>query len=107
MAKAVFFFPFASYNVQHFSNEYTHGVLVTVPIGEGLTTTKNKTTKHIMDPDRVRAYLQVACAGLGFDIGEIWWTTNTGKSRTKLFTDFYFRHFRDINTMLYDMFFED
>mmetsp|Transcript_4391 Transcript_4391/g.6331 ORF Transcript_4391/g.6331 Transcript_4391/m.6331 type:complete len:313 (-) Transcript_4391:428-1366(-) len=26
-----------------------------------------------MDPDRVRAYLQVACAGLGFDIGEIWW----------------------------------
>lgn len=29
-----------------------------------------------MDPDRVRAYLQVACAGLGFDIGEIWWTTN-------------------------------
>ncbi len=29
-----------------------------------------------MDPDRVRAYLQVACAGLGFDIGEIWWTSN-------------------------------
>jgi hypothetical protein len=27
-----------------------------------------------MDPDRVRAYLQVACAGLGFDIGEIWWS---------------------------------
>jgi len=27
-----------------------------------------------MDPERVRAYLQVACAGLGFDIGEIWWT---------------------------------
>ena len=33
---------------------------------------------RIMDPDRVRAYLQVACAGLGFDIGEIWWTTNAG-----------------------------
>lgn len=34
-----------------------------------------------MDPDRVRAYLQVACAGLGFDIGEIWWTNNdTGSS---------------------------
>ena len=29
-----------------------------------------------MDPDRVRAYLQVACAGLGFDIGEIWWSSN-------------------------------
>jgi hypothetical protein len=29
-----------------------------------------------MDPERVRAYLQVACAGLGFDIGEIWWSTN-------------------------------
>lgn len=29
-----------------------------------------------MDPDRVRAYLQIACAGLGFDIGEIWWTHN-------------------------------
>ena len=30
-----------------------------------------------MDPDRVRAYLQVACAGLGFDIGEIWWSSST------------------------------
>eukprot|EP00934_Nitzschia_sp_Nitz4_P008747 Nitzschia sp. Nitz4//scaffold102_size76354//42544//46142//NITZ4_005635-RA/size76354-processed-gene-0.41-mRNA-1//-1//CDS//3329532258//8737//frame0 len=29
-----------------------------------------------MDIDRVRAYLQVACSGLGFDIGEIWWSTN-------------------------------
>ena len=27
-----------------------------------------------MDADRVRAYLQIACAGLGFDIGEIWWS---------------------------------
>lgn len=27
-----------------------------------------------MDPERVRSYLQVACAGLGFDIGEIWWS---------------------------------
>jgi hypothetical protein len=34
-----------------------------------------------MDPDRIRAYLQVACAGLGFDIGEIWWTSSdTGSS---------------------------
>ena len=29
-----------------------------------------------MDPERVRAYLQVACAGLGFEIGEVWWTSN-------------------------------
>lgn len=29
-----------------------------------------------MNTDRVRAYLQVACAGLGFDIGEIWWSSN-------------------------------
>ena len=28
-----------------------------------------------MDPDRVKAYLQAACAGLGFDVGEVWWTT--------------------------------
>jgi hypothetical protein len=26
-----------------------------------------------MDPARVRAYLQIACSGLGFDIGEVWW----------------------------------
>ena len=30
----------------------------------------------MMDPQRVHAYLQVACAGLGFDIGEVWWTNN-------------------------------
>ena len=35
-----------------------------------------------MDPERVRAYLQVACAGLGFDIGEVWWTTNERGSST-------------------------
>lgn len=34
-----------------------------------------------MDPERVRAYLQAACAGLGFDIGEVWWTnTESGAS---------------------------
>jgi len=32
-----------------------------------------------MDPDRVKAYLQVACTGLGFDIGEIWWTADDKK----------------------------
>ena len=37
-----------------------------------------------MDPDRVRAYLQVACAGLGFDIGEIWWTHNDNGSSSAL-----------------------
>eukprot|EP00568_Trieres_chinensis_P009069 CAMPEP_0183314770 /NCGR_PEP_ID=MMETSP0160_2-20130417/49554_1 /TAXON_ID=2839 ORGANISM="Odontella Sinensis, Strain Grunow 1884" /NCGR_SAMPLE_ID=MMETSP0160_2 /ASSEMBLY_ACC=CAM_ASM_000250 /LENGTH=34 /DNA_ID= /DNA_START= /DNA_END= /DNA_ORIENTATION= len=30
----------------------------------------------MMDPERVRAYLQVACAGLGFQVGEVWWTSN-------------------------------
>lgn len=35
-----------------------------------------------MDPERVRAYLQVACAGLGFDIGEVWWTSNESGSST-------------------------
>jgi hypothetical protein len=35
-----------------------------------------------MDPERVRAYLQVACAGLGFDIGEVWWTSNENGSST-------------------------
>ena len=36
----------------------------------------------IMDPDRIHAYLQVACAALGFDIGEVWWTTNENGSST-------------------------
>jgi len=35
-----------------------------------------------MDPCRIRAYLQVACAGLGFEIGEIWWTGNEHGSST-------------------------
>ena len=35
-----------------------------------------------MDADRVRAYLQVACAGLGFDIGEVWWMQNDGGTST-------------------------
>lgn len=35
-----------------------------------------------MDPERVRGYLQVACAGLGFDIGEIWWTSNESGTST-------------------------
>lgn len=33
-----------------------------------------------MDPERVHAYLQVACAGLGFDIGEVWWTADENGS---------------------------
>lgn len=40
-----------------------------------------------MDPDRVRAYLQISCAGLGFDIGELWWTSNKdGESTSALAT---------------------
>lgn len=35
-----------------------------------------------MDPDRVRSYLQVACAGLGFDIGEVWWMSNENGTST-------------------------
>lgn len=35
-----------------------------------------------MDPDRVHAYLQAACAGLGFDIGEVWWTSDENGSST-------------------------
>ena len=36
-----------------------------------------------MDADRVRSYLQVACAGLGFDIGEVWWMSNdSGETST-------------------------
>lgn len=35
----------------------------------------SSTPGRTMDPERVRAYLQVACAGLGFDIGEVWWTS--------------------------------
>jgi hypothetical protein len=38
--------------------------------------------RRTMDPERVRAYLQVACAGLGFDIGEVWWTSNENGSST-------------------------
>lgn len=35
-----------------------------------------------MEPERVKAYLQAACAGLGFDIGEVWWTSNENGSST-------------------------
>lgn len=34
-----------------------------------------------MDPERIHAYLQAACAGLGFDIGEVWFSSSeTGTS---------------------------
>ena len=33
-----------------------------------------------MDPDRVRAYIQLACAGLGFDIGEVWFISDKQKN---------------------------
>ncbi|GKY96927.1 hypothetical protein MPSEU_000651600 [Mayamaea pseudoterrestris] len=38
------------------------------------------TCQAAMDPDRVHAYLQAACAGLGFDIGEVWWTSDENGS---------------------------
>ena len=28
--------------------------------------------RTIMEPSRINAFLQAACAGLGFDIGEVW-----------------------------------
>mmetsp|Transcript_813 Transcript_813/g.1404 ORF Transcript_813/g.1404 Transcript_813/m.1404 type:complete len:920 (+) Transcript_813:138-2897(+) len=34
-----------------------------------------------MDPERIHAYLQAACAGLGFDVGEVWFSSSeTGSS---------------------------
>lgn len=34
-----------------------------------------------MDPERIHAYLQAACAGLGMTIGEVWFAQNeTGTS---------------------------
>lgn len=33
-----------------------------------------------MDPDRIHSYLKAACIGLGFDIGEVWWTSTTEKA---------------------------
>jgi hypothetical protein len=42
----------------------------------------NPNSAVTMDPERVRGYLQVACAGLGFDIGEIWWTSNESGTST-------------------------
>jgi len=31
-----------------------------------------------MDPERIHAYLQAACSGLGFDIGEVWFSSREG-----------------------------
>lgn len=40
-----------------------------------------------MDPERIHAYLQAACAGLGFDIGEVWFSSNeTGTSTSTVAT---------------------
>ncbi|CAB9496771.1 expressed unknown protein [Seminavis robusta] len=43
---------------------------------------KSGNRRATMDPCRIRSYLQVACAGLGFEIGEIWWTANEHGSST-------------------------
>jgi hypothetical protein len=39
-----------------------------------------------MDPERIHAYLQAACAGLGFDIGEVWFSSM--KEETSSVTSF-------------------
>ena len=40
-----------------------------------------------MDPERIHAYLQAACAGLGFDVGEVWFSSNeTGTSTSTVAT---------------------
>lgn len=35
-----------------------------------------------MDPQRIHAYLQAACAGIGFDIGEVWFSSNDAGAST-------------------------
>jgi hypothetical protein len=51
-------------------NNHTHAYVIV----------KQKEIYYVMDPERVRAYLQVACTGLGFDIGEIWWTSGVSSN---------------------------
>ncbi len=36
-----------------------------------------------MDPERIHAYLQAACAGLGFDIGEVWFSSRDTDNGTE------------------------
>jgi len=35
-----------------------------------------------MDPERIHSYLQAACAGLGFDVGEVWFSSSETSSST-------------------------
>ena len=52
---------------------------------------KLSTSAIAMDPERVRAYLQAACAGLGFDVGEVWWTSSeNGSSTVAAIGEFFF-----------------
>ena len=51
-------------------------------IDEHQTKREPTTTMAEMDAERVRAYLQVACAGLGFEIGEVWWTSSANGHST-------------------------
>lgn len=63
-----------------------------------------------MDPERVRAYLQIACAGLGFDIGEVWWTSNENGSSTvaAIGTFHHGRYFRSrIRKLLFGVAYDD
>lgn len=51
----------------------------------------NNLSTDAMDPERVRAYLQAACAGLGFDVGEVWWTSSeNGSSTVAAIGEFFF-----------------
>jgi len=43
-----------------------------------------------MDPERIHAYLQAACAGLGMTVGEVWFAQNeTGSSTVAKIGKFY------------------
>ena len=37
-----------------------------------------------MDPGRIHAYLQAACSGLGFDVGEVWFSSTEVPSSPSL-----------------------
>jgi len=50
-------------------------------LDEPTTTLSKFLPSSTMDPERIHAYLQAACAGLGMTIGEVWFAQNeTGTS---------------------------
>ena len=40
--------------------------------GSGVPVEPSNNTMKV-EPESIHAFLQAACAGLGFDIGEVWW----------------------------------